>query len=329
MKAILILSEVDLRYWLKSVKFADYKGRNRLMTVSQTYLVAGHLFSIEMEDSLARWNELENYEPFKHESQEGLFRLKVVKDVDAENLSPLYLSARKNDNPRIDVYSCDGGYYVELAPSCQMDPVCWLKCSQDFSEACLQLDELFFSYSVNNSVMLLFAFRAALFGSTLEMHSSVVVNGGKAYMFLGNSGTGKSTHSALWIKNVPGTFLLNDDDPVLRIINGKAIAHGTPWSGKTPCYRNESYPVGAIVRLRQAPVNAIRRCSVPEAYASVSSASSGLKTIKGIADGLFSAVSAVISSVPCYSLDCLPDADAALLCFKTVAGGLDEDVNDE
>ena len=166
--------------------------------------------------------------------------------------------------------------------------------------------------------MVMYAFATAR-KNTLLMHSSVTIKDGKGYLFLGKSGTGKSTHSQLWIDNIEGCELLNDDNPVLRIEpNGEVRVYGSPWSGKTPCYRNLDYPVGAIVDLHQAKVNEIRQQPMVQAYASMVVSCSGLRFIKEMADGLHSTIVKIINSVPCYSLDCLPDAQAAFLCYNTV-----------
>ena len=151
------------------------------------------------------------------------------------------------------------------------------------------------------------------------MHSSVTVKDGKGYLFLGRSGTGKSTHSQLWINNIDGCELLNDDNPVLRFEeNGETRVYGSPWSGKTPCYRNLDYPVGAIVDLHQAKENKIRRLTNVEAYAMMCVSSSGIRFVKQLADGIHYTREKIVCSVPCYSLDCLPNAEAAFLCYKTV-----------
>ena len=103
-------------------------------------------------------------------------------------------------------------------------------------------------------------------GDTLAIHSSCIVCQDKAVLFLGESGTGKSTHTRLWREHVPGAVLLNDDSPMIRIEDGKVWAYGSAWSGKTPCYKNERYELAACVRLSQAPANAIRKLSVLQAY---------------------------------------------------------------
>ena len=173
-------------------------------------------------------------------------------------------------------------------------------------------------FSIGTVLMLMFAFATAQ-KNTLLMHSSVTVKDGKAYLFLGKSGTGKSTHSQLWINNIEGCELLNDDNPALRVEdNGEVRVYGTPWSGKTPCYRNLVMPVGAIVDLHQAPKNEIRQLSIAEAYAVLYVSFSSYRFIKEVSSGQHVTTEKIVTSVPCYSLNCLPDADAAFLCHNTV-----------
>ena len=138
-------------------------------------------------------------------------------------------------------------------------------------------------------------------------------------MFLGPSGTGKSTHTRLWIRYIDGSRLLNDDNPVVRIeADGEAEVYGSPWSGKTPCYVNEHYPLGAIVRLRQAPHNAIRRMSPIEAYATMASSVSGKRWEKNIADGLHRALNSLTATARMWHMDCLPDEAAAKMTSSTI-----------
>src|SRR5690606_39491454 len=64
------------------------------------------------------------------------------------------------------------------------------------------------------------------------IHASVIAYQQKqGIAFLGKSGTGKSTHSKLWLQHIPDTELLNDDNPVVRLEeDGKAMIYGTPRS---------------------------------------------------------------------------------------------------
>lgn len=194
-----------------------------------------------------------------------------------------------------------------------------LDCSPDYKTAHLGLiDDQLKHYTTDNALMVLYALSSSQ-NMTLLMHASTVVNGGRAYLFLAPSGTGKSTHSQLWLKNVPFTRLLNDDNPVITINDGKVIASGSPWSGKTPCYINESYPVGALVYITRAKYNKIHRMSKIEAYGAVLTSASGKRWDRTIADGIHKALEYVVGNVPIYRLECLPDAEAAKVCSGEVA----------
>ena len=85
----------------------------------------------------------------------------------------------------------------------------------------------------------------------------MVIQAGNGYAFLGKSGTGKSTHSQLWLRYLEGYELLNDDHPIIRLVNDEVIIYGSPWSGKTPCYKNKQARLKAVVRLEQASENKI------------------------------------------------------------------------
>lgn len=174
-------------------------------------------------------------------------------------------------------------------------------------------------YQVSTAAMIMFTYQGAL-RSTLLMHSSVVRHNGKANMFLGTSGTGKSTHSRLWLENIEGCDLINDDNPAISVSeDGKvAYVHGTPWSGKTPCYRNISVPVRAIVRLQQAPHNRISPIDGLNAYICIISSASSIRWEKKVMDGLTRTAEKIVGCVKCRTLECLPDADAAITCMKDI-----------
>lgn len=99
------------------------------------------------------------------------------------------------------------------------------------------------------------------------------------------------------------------------------MAFGSPWSGKTPCYRSLSYPIRAIVRLSQAPHNAIRRLRPIEAIgALLPSCPPSFAYDQTLNDALCRIISDVVAEVPVYHLACLPDAAAAELAFETLFG---------
>lgn len=194
----------------------------------------------------------------------------------------------------------------------------WLLCPQDYSQATLIVTGRYRKLAIDNALMILFALSTAGQGIAL-FHASTVSYADKAYMFLGVSGTGKSTHSSLWLKYIEGTELLNDDNPVVRVDGNDVTVYGSPWSGKTPCYRNLSYPLGGIVLLSQAPYNKINRLSGIQAYVALVPSISGKRWEARIADGLHHTENALAMKVPVWHLECLPDEAAAQLCHKTIA----------
>lgn len=174
------------------------------------------------------------------------------------------------------------------------------------------------THGFNNAMMMMYAFATADKG-TMLMHASVVRRQGTAYLFLGESGTGKSTHTANWQRFLSGCDLINDDTPVVRTINGHTRVYGSPWSGKTPCYRQTDAPVGAFVQLEQAPHNTIRRRTTLEAYASLISSTSVMKWDRRIYSGINDTLAQVIAQTPVYHLENLPNEAAVQLCHDTIA----------
>ena len=160
---------------------------------------------------------------------------------------------------------------------------------------------------------------AALHRGAVPVHSSVVVCDGKAVLCLGESGTGKSTHTRLWCENIKGAYLLNDDSPIVRVEADSVYAYGSPWSGKTPCFRQERYPVAAFLRIVQRPENTIERLVTIEAFTALQpSCPPSLAHDEGCMDMIVDFISAVIGQVPVYRLGCLPDAAAAQLSHDTL-----------
>ncbi len=91
--------------------------------------------------------------------------------------------------------------------------------------------------------------------SGVMLHASCVEYEGKAYLFSAPSGTGKSTHTHLWVKYLNGARIINDDKPAIRLVDGKFYAYGTPWSGKTDESINQGFPIVGICFLERGENN--------------------------------------------------------------------------
>ena len=93
----------------------------------------------------------------------------------------------------------------------------------------------------------------------MVLHGSCIAYRDRAVVFTAPSGTGKSTHTGLWMEHVPGTVYINDDTPVIRLDREDGVlACGSPWSGKTRLNANISAPLSAVIFLERGSENEIR-----------------------------------------------------------------------
>jgi hypothetical protein len=213
----------------------------------------------------------------------------------------------------------DGGYQYIIKDIYDRD-CCLLICHNQFRECkcALNGDWTMRSFGLNNALMLAFAFAGA-YQETLLIHASCIVSGEKGYPFTAKSGTGKSTHTSLWMKHIEGCELLNDDNPIIRVINGQAFIYGSPWSGKTPCYRNVKVRLGAIVNIERAKRNYIERLPVVQAFASLLPSCSSMKWDEELYGNQCQILSKVMEQTPVYTMHCLPDEEAAHVCHDAIA----------
>lgn len=279
------------------------------------YRVAEHVFTVvnDTADVIAQW--LAHYQPFLigQTDEEPVFTLHVMEQVCADTFEQ-------------EIHQDDDGSEIMAGHLSDGQPcfkfllmgrhVATMVTSNDYHQADVAMTDCQ-QFGLDNALMVMYALSTAT-SQTALFHSSVVSYEGRGYMFLGKSGTGKSTHSRLWLRNIEGTDLVNDDNPVVRIVDGEARVYGSPWSGKTPCYRNLVYPIGAIVLLSQAPYNRIERLKGLKAYAALVPSISGKRWDAALADGLHQTEEWLARCAHVFHLECLPDAAAAHLCCDTV-----------
>lgn len=158
----------------------------------------------------------------------------------------------------------------------------------------------------------------------IMLHSSCVEKDGYAYLFSADSGTGKSTHTHLWLKNLPGTRIINDDKPALIKDNGIWYACGTPFSGKTDENINTRVPIRAIVFIKRSAENKVDKLPVDEAIKLLFGQTIRSK-FEERAFKMLEAVDSILRSVPVFSLECNMDDEAAVESYK----GIERLINNE
>ena len=288
------------------------------------YTVAGHSFAVSLPEGYTQEEYLQSYLPFisTDEAFEPLFTLKLDFVDNLKSLNPGIVRECLNDEPPYFwMLERESGAYNFAFSYSKKHPDCILVPSEDYKDNVVYVPSSYPStiieFALSNAMMLLYTFNTTPY-DTLMVHASVVAHDEGAYMFLGKSGTGKSTHSSLWLKYIENTYLLNDDNPVIRVEGENVNIYGTPWSGKTPCYKNEVFPLNAVVRLSQAPHNVIKKLPMLQAYASLMPACSCMRWDRRSTDALHKTVEKVISRVAGWHLECLPDEDAANTCHSAV-----------
>lgn len=148
-------------------------------------------------------------------------------------------------------------------------------------------------------------------------HGSALALDGRAYLFTAPSGTGKSTHAALW-RQVYGdrVTMINDDKPLLHIAPGGVTVYGTPWAGKAGLQTNTSAPVAGIVLLHQAPENTIRPLTPRDAYPRLLGQTHRVDDPRGLLHTLD--LVQRLAALPVYALGCTPTPEAARLACETL-----------
>lgn len=153
----------------------------------------------------------------------------------------------------------------------------------------------------------------------LPIHASSIVNGSEAVLFLGESGTGKSTHTRLWLRYIENSFLLNDDSPLLRVKDDRILVYGSPWSGKTHCYCLGTVPLRAIVRLSQYPENIIIKSSRLISIGAIQPSFPPFLAYDNLlSEKVFEIIDKIVKTTPVYGLKCRPDEQAARIAYAAI-----------
>lgn len=286
------------------------------MDSSLVYCIAQEYIVLRTPSAEATRALLPNYEPFLvselPEGREPLFTFEGGADL--SSLPRLaVLEDKLSEGVRARVYRTEGtNLLLELATR-QRKHILWVDKNWRHVSADVLLDDPSAFFFINRLIMIVYGVAIAPY-RMLKVHASVTELHGQALLFLGVSGTGKSTHSRLWRKFVPEATLLNDDEPIVRIMeDGSVRVFGCPWSGSTPCYRNASASVAAFVHLYQAPENKLSKLRGRDSFDSIYSSSAFLHSDKIRHLATFDTVADILQSIPVYRLDCRPDEEAVQL----------------
>lgn len=298
------------------------------------YAVAGLPFAVSLPVDLRPDILLPSFRDFRIGAGSGcggespcgtpVFTLRTADLRDRDTSGDTLLESSSDEMGKTELYAAADGYLVLLRPS-PGAPSYMMCASRDFTSACIGLgpvragmDSGYTGPALTSMLRILYS-QSVLMHGAVSIHASAVVLEGRSYLFTGRSGAGKSTHSRLWLGTFPGAALLNDDNPVIRIVNGQVMAYGTPWSGKTPCYRNTGMPVGGIVRIVQARENIFTPLCDVDAFTSLLPGCSLIRHDPVLLDALCGTLVEVSTSVPVGILGCKADSSAAVCCREALS----------
>ena len=283
------------------------------MNQQLTYKIAGHRMCIDTPNAEITAQLIPSFAPFKvadDEKDDLLFQFSGSKHVSIPDREPD--DKMDADGMSFHVYHSENEVIVCVINKGREHR---FNLSADRKTVITDLtlvesyESLFLSYFLRAA----YGMAAANF-DTIKIHASVIEKDGKALVFMGKSGTGKSTHSRNWLKFVPDCQLLNDDEPIIRVLkDGSIRVYGAPWSGSTPCYRNASAQVAAFVRLYQSSDNKLTKLTGITAFASLYQSVAILRSDNENREQITTIVNDILEQVPIYRLDNRPDREAVSL----------------
>lgn len=151
-------------------------------------------------------------------------------------------------------------------------------------------------------------------------HGAALGAGERAFLFTARSGVGKTTHARLWLKNIPGAFILNGDKPLLRLRGDVVFACGTPWKGKENYGRNAMLPLEAICLLERDAANHIEPVSFRDALPTLLQQTNRPEDPDALRKTL-EIVCGLEDRVRFYRMGCNMEDEAAQMSFRAMAEG--------
>lgn len=180
---------------------------------------------------------------------------------------------------------------------------------QETSPAMLEYNRTFYQFACQIIEQKAFCF-----------HAAALSVDGAGILFSADSGTGKSTHARLWQECMHGHTILNlnDDKPIIRLLDGTAWAYGSPWSGKHSIHHNSRAPVKALVFLERGKTNQIQRLAPDQIFSRLfPQVLWGQRTPERLSL-LLDLLDQFVRSIAVYRLQCNVSEEAVRLVYETV-----------
>lgn len=285
------------------------------------YKVAGFRFSVQVPAVVDMVGMLPSFQSFCCEEEgEELFRMEAYHVSLPDDETAVFLEESANDMGYTRLMKTDNGYCVTLRyTECGREHTMLADSRFTSLRAAIDWTDPYAGAVLCSMLRIAYA-QAVVYHRAVSIHASVVCLQDKGYLFMGKSGTGKSTHASLWREAFEGCELLNDDNPTIRLTDEGCMVYGTPWSGKTPCYKDKRCLLAGMARLKQAGVNHFFLQEDIGAFAAVLPGCSVIRKDAAHYDALCATLVELVGRVRTGLMLCLPNKDAASVCRDGLEG---------
>lgn len=165
-------------------------------------------------------------------------------------------------------------------------------------------------YFTVNQILALAGFHSAfLYRNCATLHCSYVDIGGRAILFAGASGAGKSTQAQLW-HNYRGADIINGDRALIFRRNGVWFAGGISICGSSDICQNKTLPVAAIVLVSKASINQMVTVPFAECFRAILAGMAFYQWSQEETELASNLAMDIVSGIPIYRLCCRPDEGA-------------------
>lgn len=150
------------------------------------------------------------------------------------------------------------------------------------------------------------------------LHSSCVVKDNQAYLFSAPSGTGKSTHTNLWLEEFKDAYILNDDKPAIIFKDNTLYAAGTPFSGKHDISKNLLVPIKGICFIERSLNNWIKEISSKQAIFEILNQTERIPYENDMTL-ILSHIENIVKNTKIYKMGCNISIDAVYTSFNKMS----------
>ena len=242
------------------------------------------------------YNNEDNKEQFK-------FNIEVNKLKDNEEKYIVF----KNEVKKV-YYKNNKYYWYYKIPTSKMWEIC---CEEENKFSNVTINPIYIKYYENIEYLIsrLNIQGILLSKEVMILHSSFIIHNNESILFTAPSGTGKSTQASLWEK-YKGAEIINGDRSAIGTRNGEYFAYGLPFCGSSNICKNKEAPLKAIVVLKQAKENSVRRLSKIEAFKILLGQVAINRWNKKDMELAMILIEELIEKVPVVMLSCRPDKEA-------------------